>query len=142
MRNRYERRAGNTGAEVLALGHYFYDNEKKETAEQMLLNVQDNLQEYPEFYTNWAVVHALFAQPPYEVAIVGDEFKNIKKEMNSNYLPDILLMGGRKEGNLELLKGKLIEGQTTIYVCMDHVCKFPVTTAREALEQIKEPGLW
>jgi uncharacterized protein len=92
---------------LLTLGHYFYDNEKKETAEQMLLNVQDNLKEYPEFYTNWAVVHALFAQPPYEVAIVGDEFKSIKKEMNSNYLPDILLMGGRKEGNLELLRGKL-----------------------------------
>ena len=49
-------------------------------------------------------------------------------------------MGGEKEGNLELLKGKFIEGQTTIYVCKDHVCKFPVTTAREALEQINESG--
>ncbi|WP_286760457.1 thioredoxin domain-containing protein [Salegentibacter sp. UBA1130] len=125
---------------LLILGHYFYDSEKKALAEQMLLNVQKDLKEYPDFYANWAIVEALLVKPPFEVAIVGKEHHRVKKEINHNYLPNVLLMGGEKEGNLELLKGKFIEGQTTIYVCKDHVCKFPVTTAREALEQINESG--
>lgn len=127
---------------LLLLGHYFYDIEKKKTAEQMLLNMHSNLKQYPEFYPNWAIVQALVVKPPFEVAIVGKDFKSIQREMNNNFLPDVILMGGEKEGTLELLKGKLIDGQTTIYVCKDHVCKFPVTTAREALQQIKEPGIW
>lgn len=127
---------------LLLLGHYFYDLKKKKTAEQMLVNMQNNLEQYPEFYPNWAIVQAMVVKPPFEVAIVGKDYKSIKEEMNNNFLPDILLMGGEKEGNLDLLKGKLIEGQTTIFVCKDHVCKFPVTTAREALQQIKEPGIW
>ncbi len=86
-----------------------------------------------------AIVQAVVVKPPFEVAIVGKD-QSRKEEMNNNFLPDILLMGGHKEGSLELLKGKLIEGQTTIYVCKDHVCKFPVTTAREALQQIKKNG--
>jgi len=51
-------------------------------------------------------------------------------------------MGGEKEGTLELLKGKLVAGQTTIYVCKDFVCKYPVTSAGEALEQINGKSLW
>lgn len=127
---------------LLVLGHYYYDTEKKKTAEQMLLNMESNLRDYPEFYANWGIVQALIVKPPFEVAIVGKDHKSVREELNNDYLPDILIMGGEKEGSLELLKGKLIQGQTTIYVCKDHVCKYPVTTAREALQQIKEPGIW
>ncbi|PRX45693.1 thioredoxin domain-containing protein [Salegentibacter salegens] len=125
---------------LLILGHYFYDSENKDLAKQMLQNVQKDLKEYPDFYANWAIVEALLVKPPFEVAIVGDDFNSVKKELNRDYLPNVLLMGGKQEGNLELLKGKFIEGQTTIYVCKDHVCKFPVTTAGEALQQINESG--
>lgn len=127
---------------LLFLGHYFYNDEKIKIAEQMLVNVQENLREHPEFYANWAIVEAHLVQPPFEVAIVGKEAKEMKKEMNRQYLPNVLFMGGEKEGSLELLQGKMLAGQTIIYVCKNYVCKFPVTSVNQALEQINEPAAW
>ena len=81
---------------------------------------------------------ACFAKGPYEVAIVGKECEAKRKGFDNHYLPNVILSGGKSEGtlSLSLLEDKLIEGQTTIYVCRDKVCKYPVTEVKEALEQI------
>jgi len=78
-----------------------------------------------------------FVAPPYEVAIIGNKFSEMRQKIDENYLPNILLSGGRNEGSLPLLENKLVEGQTTIYVCQDKVCKRPVTEVSEALKQLK-----
>ena len=70
------------------------------------------------------------------MAIVGNDYKTILKEFNTNYLPNVFLSGGKNEGTLNLLEGKLIEGQTTIYVCQNKACKLPVTEVGQALKQI------
>lgn len=61
----------------------------------------------------------------------------MRKEIDKNYLPNVLLSGGRQEGELKLLENKLVEGKTTIYVCRDKSCKRPVTEVSKALEQLK-----
>lgn len=127
---------------LLFLGHYYYDREKTEMAEQMLATVDDNIKQSPSFYANWGILQAHIVQPPFEVAIVGTNYKEINKELQQHYLPNALLLGGEKGGSLELLKSKLIPGQTTIYVCKDFVCKYPVTTTKEALNQINEQSFW
>ena len=76
-------------------------------------------------------------QPPYEVAIVGRKADQLRKLWDTHYLPNTLLMGGRKEGSLPLLKNKLQKGKTMIYVCKDKVCKLPVKEVTEALKQLK-----
>jgi len=43
---------------------------------------------------------------------------------------------GSSEGTLSLLENKLVEGETTIYVCQFKVCKLPVTDTKAALTQI------
>ena len=43
-------------------------------------------------------------------------------------------MGGKKEGSLALLEGKLIKGETTIYVCQSKACKRPVNEVKAALD--------
>ena len=58
--------------------------------------------------------------------------------MNRHYLPDVLLLGGIDEGDLSLLENKLVEDQTTIYVCQNRVCKLPVTHVDDALKQINK----
>lgn len=57
-------------------------------------------------------------------------------ELQKIYLPTSIFMGGHQE-NLPLLENKLIEDQSTIYVCQDKVCKLPVTLTSDALEQLK-----
>jgi hypothetical protein len=44
-------------------------------------------------------------------------------------------MGGTVE-NLPLLKNKLVEGRSIIYVCQDRLCKLPVEDVQLAVKQL------
>jgi len=115
------------------LGHYYYKDEFIEMASSMLNNVKEQLTPNGPYYANWASLMTHFVQPIYEIAIAGDEAGQRRVELDTDYLPHVIFMGGKKEGNLELMQNKLIDGQTTIYVCQDKTCKLPVTKAEEAI---------
>lgn len=123
---------------LFSLGTYLYEENYQEQAKQMMANlaptVLDN--EQPSFYSNWLQLYQAVVSPPYEVAILGPNAESLSRELMSNYLPNCVFLGGEKEGELELLKDKLVEGETYIYVCQNKVCKFPVQTAAAALEQL------
>jgi uncharacterized protein YyaL (SSP411 family) len=118
---------------LFLLGNYSFIQKAK----QMLINVQKNLYQNIFSYSNWGLLGIHFIKPVYEVAIVGPEWNNMMKTLSNNYLPDAIFLGGKNEGTLSLLKGKLLPRQTTIYVCVDKTCKIPVTDAEKALEQLK-----
>lgn len=122
---------------LFKLGQYFYNSDYLSKAKQMLENVKDDLTQNVSFYANWGLLEESFISPPYEVAIVGNQYRAVKAAIDQNYLPGVLLSGGRNEGTLELLQNKLVKGQTTIYVCQDKSCKRPVTEVAKALEQLK-----
>jgi hypothetical protein len=104
-------------------------------ANQMMKNMSETVVESPQpnFYSNWCILYGDLVNPPYEVAIVGDDFAKLRNDMMQNYLPNAILLGGKNEGTLELLKDKLQEGETMIYVCQNKVCKLPVTEVAKAL---------
>ena len=123
---------------LFLLGQYFYEPDYIKKADQMLANVRKDAHENIYFYANWGIAELFFAAPFYEVAIVGEQADDFRKEMSKHYLPNTLLMGSSGEDeSLELLKGKYIQGQTTIYVCYNKTCNLPVTSVEKALEQIK-----
>jgi uncharacterized protein YyaL (SSP411 family) len=122
---------------LFELGQYFYKDDYISKAKQMLVNVKDDVQKNVSYYSNWASLEIAFVSPPYEIAIIGNEYSKMRQEIDENYLPNVLLSGGRQEGTLKLLENKMVEGQTTIYVCQDKSCKRPVTEVSKALEQLK-----
>ncbi len=121
---------------LFLLGHYFNNDDYINKAKQMLINVEADVQRNIYFYANWGIVQALFTSPLYEVAIMGDDFANKRKQFDEYYLPDVILLGGNTDSKLVLLENKLIAGQTSIYVCRDKSCELPVVQVEEALEQI------
>jgi|CXWL01.1.fsa_nt_gi uncharacterized protein YyaL (SSP411 family) len=123
---------------LFTLGQYFYNDDYVSKAKQMLANVKDDLGKNIFFYSNWGLLEIDFVSPPYEVAIIGKQFNEMRQKLDENYLPNVLLSGGRNEGSLPLLKNKLVAGQTTIYVCQDKLCKRPATEVDKALEQIRK----
>ena len=62
---------------------------------------------------------------------------SLSKELQHNYLPNAFFLGGKTEGTMELLKDKLVDGETMIYVCQNKACKLPVKEARAALKQME-----
>lgn len=120
------------------LGELLYNTEYLEISKQMLTNLYTTLTtiDQPSFYSNWAQLFVDMAYPPYEVAIVGDDAQASRRSMMTNYLPNVMFLGGRSEGSLKLLADKLQEDRTMIYVCQNKSCKFPVEDPNEALKLI------
>jgi uncharacterized protein YyaL (SSP411 family) len=123
---------------LFLLGHFLNKDEYAGKAKQMLINVEADVQRNIYFYANWGMLQALFTGPLYEVAIMGDDFKNKRQQFDEHYLPNVVLLGGKTESSLSLLENKLVTAQTTIYVCRDKSCELPVTEVEQALQQIKK----
>lgn len=117
------------------LGTYFDDQKLKDRASQMMANVYNDMQSYGSAYSNWSTLLMNMIEPYYEVAITGPNWKDKLKELNTHYVPNKILMGGAK-GKLPLLEGKFSES-TTIYVCVNKACLFPVDNVMEAIAQMK-----
>jgi len=121
---------------LLQVGTYFYETDYTNKAKIMVNNVLDDALASAPWYSNWLTCLYYLTQEPYEVAIVGPDWEEELKKFNASYLPRVWPLGGAQEGKLELLENKLQEGQTTIYVCQNRVCKFPVTRFEDALKLI------
>lgn len=121
---------------LFVLGTYLYKPDYIRMAGQMLHNVEPNIIEnnHPSFFSNWCILMEQMTKTPYEVAILGEDYESKRAEMMAHYLPNAIFLGGKSEGSLELLKDKLVEGETTIYVCQDKVCKLPVQEVDAALK--------
>ncbi|MBI9100747.1 MAG: thioredoxin domain-containing protein, partial [Spirochaetaceae bacterium] len=119
---------------LFILGHYFYNDEYITMAQIMVNNVKDRAVRGSLYFANWGILMGWMATGVYEVSIIGENYENIKRELDEYYLPHIFLSGGKEEGTLEQLKNKLVEGETLIYVCRDKNCLKPVSTVNEALD--------
>lgn len=122
------------------LGIYLFNDEYEVMSKEMVNTMLPTMisTKEPTFYSNWSLVLTDFVYEPYEVAIVGDNYDLVRRDLDKNYIPNMLLLGGSSEGSLDLLEGKLVKGETTIYVCKNKVCKFPVNTVPDALDLMKE----
>ena len=117
------------------MGLYHYNSDFMDKSKQMMHNMSSTVTQGPQpnFYSNWCSLYSWVATPPYEIAVVGDKHNDIRKELGTYYLPNTILLGGKDEGTLELLKNKLQEEETMIYVCQNKVCKFPVREVKKAI---------
>jgi uncharacterized protein YyaL (SSP411 family) len=119
------------------LGQFFYNEDYIKKSRQMVNNVKSEIQRHGPYFANWALLLNYFIHPPAEVAIMGKQWLEKRKELDKHFLPQVILMGGETEGTLPLLEHKLLKGETTIYVCRNKACKLPVNKTEEALKQIK-----
>nr|WP_299383348.1 thioredoxin domain-containing protein [Allomuricauda sp.] len=118
--------------------HKLFPNEGYgDMAKQMLKNVQGDFPESAQGYANWMNLVLFENQNFYEIAVVGDNYKQLGKEISHSYLPNSVLVGSKKDGPVELLENRYAEGETFVYVCIEGACKLPVRTAEEAVALIK-----
>ena len=73
----------------------------------------------------------------FEVAISGKEASGKISQLQSYYLPNILIAGATKESKLPILENRFVENETYIYVCVNKSCKMPETDVIRAVAKIK-----
>lgn len=122
---------------LFVLSLYFENKNYEEQSKQMVKNVSDDMMKTPGYYSNWAQCMAMQIKEPFEIAIVGNNWKEKLVALQLHFLPDAIFIGGSNEGKISLLQNKLIIGKTMIYVCQNKTCQRPVEKVEEALEQLK-----
>ena len=118
------------------LGHYFDKPDYISLSKNMLNNMLSELESYGSGYSNWAMLYLHFISPFSEIAIVGKDVDEKKKEFNNYFLPNVIFAGSKDESRLPLLQNRLKKDETLIYVCSNNTCKEPVKTVEEALKQM------
>lgn len=123
---------------LFKLSHYYSDTDYGKQAKQMLANVIPNIGNSPSSYSNWLQLMTNYTSPYFEVAIAGTNGLEKVKQLNSYYLPNILIAGALSESKIPLMENRFNEDGTYIYVCVDGTCKLPVTNIEKAINQINK----
>lgn len=125
------------GQNLLRLSKLYPETAYEIIAVQMLKNIQDNFEKNATSYANWLQLTLMVEQPFYEVAIVGEDFEKMAYQIRSNYLPNTILTGTSKEGNIKLLTNRYVADKTLAYVCQQGACKLPLSQSKEVLTQLQ-----
>lgn len=122
---------------LFLLGIYLENTSYSDTAEAMLQNILPTVGENGgPWFANWLDLMMNYTHPYYEVAISGAEATDKLSQWHGHYLPNVMLAVASKRSEFPLLKNRFLEGETSIFVCQNYVCKLPVSQVDEALELI------
>lgn len=122
------------GRVLKKLGLLYDDEEYLEISAQLLRNVTPQMAKYGSAYSNWCMLLLDEVFGTYEVAITGSNYDAKRVEIENNYIPNKIILGGTK-GSLPLLTDKFGE-ETQIFICKDKTCSLPVHNTTDALKQI------
>ena len=117
------------------LGLFFGDENFGSIALQLLKNIAPQIAKYGSSYSNWAALMLNEVFGLYELAITGENFEETRRNFEKNYVPNKIILGGKK-GILPLLQGRFAK-ETRLFVCRDKTCGLPVNDIENALKQIK-----
>lgn len=118
---------------LLRLGHYFDMPDWIKDAQTMLHNVAPEAKAYPTSFSNWLQLGRNFQDDYYELVVVGPNAEAMLAEINKTYIPNKMVAASTVKSEAPLLKGRFVEGETFVYVCVNNTCKLPVDSAEKAL---------
>ena len=106
-----------------------------ELSKLMLAKMKDLLIKNVDYLTNWACLATQMVSPTAEIALVGKDSLQFRKEIDSRYYPNKILTGTSSESQLPLLENRISKpDETLIFVCYNKTCQLPVKTVEEAVK--------
>lgn len=116
------------------LGLLFDAENYGEMSAQLLRNIVPHLARYGSSYSNWIMLQLEEVAGTNEIAITGPDFEETRRGIEKNYIPNKIILGGKK-GSLPLLQDKF-GAVTQIFICKDKTCGLPALNIADALKQI------
>ena len=122
---------------LYTLGKILDRQDYLDLSDQMLSKMSKVLIQDVQWVTNWGALYCQKAWPTAEIAIVGEDADQIRKDFDRFFVPNKVVVGTKTTSQLPLLESRTsLNGKTAIYVCYDKTCQLPVTSVAEALEQM------
>lgn len=122
---------------LFRLSKYFGKDSYLKISKEMIQAVFQSLVDYPQGYANWLNLKMNFTHNFYEVVVMGPNYKKLNKELNTHYLPNILIDGSNEPDQRPLTANRYKESEDLIYVCTNGTCQLPVSSLSECLNLIK-----
>ena len=120
------------------LGTLTYNDSLQQLAKDMVAKVIPLIGQEPEYLSNWAGLAMEMSDDFAEIVIVGPKYKEFASQFNKAYLPSKVVAAAEDENEQPMFKMKsMMDGETTIYVCFNRVCRLPVTSVEQAMEQLR-----
>jgi len=123
---------------LFVLSKYFEETDFEVISRQMLKNVTSEIKQYPSGFSNWLDLLLNFQDDFYEVVVVGKEASKKIKELNQNYLPNIIIAGSEGENNGTLFQNRYVPDETLIYICVNNACQLPLEDIKIAIKTLNK----
>lgn len=120
--------------QLYKLGILFDEELYTSIAEQVFANVFPHIKSYGSAYSNWAILLLEYHYGTYEIALTGNEATKWRKELDRNYIPNKITLGGTKS-SLPLLEHKG-GTESKAYLCQNKTCSLPQTSIAKLIELI------
>lgn len=119
------------------LGTLLDKDEWKKKAVEMTSKLSSIISSEPTYMSNWGILFSEITEGMNEIVITGNGLEEIRKDIQSNYIPFAVYVGAKTKSTLSLMEGReSFDGKIKIYVCRNKVCKLPVSNTKEVINQI------
>jgi uncharacterized protein len=107
----------------------FDKNDYKDVHFAMLSTMVDAIKMYPTSFSKWASGLVSVVHPPFEIAVLGDDYFDKALAINALFLPNKIVMASpQQDAELPLLDRNTEGG---IFLCQNYACHLPVQTIEE-----------
>lgn len=105
----------------------FDKNEWRQKSEKMVMASGNAFIRYPTSFAIWGCLLQEITCGTFEIALVGNEYNKIYKELLEKYIPHKVLMVSKKaESGFPLLANKPTTELPSIFLCSNYTCHNPV----------------
>jgi hypothetical protein len=119
---------------LIVMSELFQREDWKDLAMNMILRLQPVIASEPSYLSNWGIAAMELSEGLIEVVFGGLRRDTLRKDLMAGYVPLCVSVGA--PGRLPLAQNRG-EGEGTVYVCHNRVCKLPAQTSAEAFAQIR-----
>jgi len=105
---------------------------------RMMSSLAEVVKKYPGSFGVWATNMQAFTFGVSEIAVVGEHFHLVTKEIIRNFIPDRILQAAPSAvSRYPLLANKPESNNPLIYLCKNYTCQNPVREVNQLLMQLK-----
>jgi uncharacterized protein len=121
---------------LYVLGILFGNVHYEKIALQMLHHITPKI-DYPSAYSNWLNLWLNTSEDNKELAVCGENALENIRNINSAYLPHLIVAGTSKKTDLPFLENRFIENTNLFYVCQNKSCSLPTQKIEAVFSAIK-----
>lgn len=112
---------------LIKLAQLNHHTEYEDISRLLIAKMQEQIERYPTYHAQWALLTLLQDEYRQEIAICGPEAFSFKKILQAQFIPGTVYAGSSTpNSSIDLLKNRFNEGQTLIYHCKNKSCELPI----------------